>query len=341
MLSKYHLFVLLLSFIPFTSLFAQNDFIHTKEGYNILRKRELISDCLDALHKDRSDATALSVCECQIRKLDWHFTKKQYKQFTTGSNGGMIDISGLIETDSTLKNEIQQCFTNSGKTMLLQAEGFEDEFIAKCKKEIRESTERKLDDNRLNTFCRCQLNMAKTKKLTDADMQTLSNPNSLLFYETIYTCGEPFAVEDSIDNKWSEAAVKDINGPQADTIKVLNLHGMTYLKMKTGSMVQFWLFDTGSSDLLINKDMETILKEEGIIKPENYIGTGQYEMANGMIDTCRKYTINGVRVGKFTLNNVMVAVTDKGKKIIVGRSLLNKFTNWVIDNKNNTLVLAK
>jgi hypothetical protein len=49
MLSKYHLFILLLSFIPFTSLFAQNDFIHTKEGNNILRKRELINNCLDAL----------------------------------------------------------------------------------------------------------------------------------------------------------------------------------------------------------------------------------------------------------------------------------------------------
>src|SRR5690349_3133879 len=104
--------------------------------------------------------------------------------------------------------------------MLLQAEGFEDEFIAKCKQDIRESTERKLDDNRLNTFCRCQLNMVKTKKLTDADMQTLSNPNSLLFYETIYTCGDPFAAEDSIDNKWTEASAKDISGPQSDSIKV-------------------------------------------------------------------------------------------------------------------------
>ena len=60
-----------------------------------------------------------------------------------------------------------------------------------------------------------------------------------------------------------------------------------------------------------------------------------------MIDTCRKYRISGVRVGKFTLDNVVVAVTDKGKKVIAGRSLLNKFTNWIIDNKSNTLVLTK
>ncbi len=337
MLFRYSCF-LLLSVLPLTTLFAQNEFIHTKEGTTILRKRELINDCLNALHKDRSDATAVSICECQVSKLDWHFTKKQYKQVT---NGSTIYIYKLVESDSTLKNNIEQCYTASGKTTLLQAEGFEDEFIESCKQSIRGSTERKLDESRLNTFCRCQLNMVKTKKLTDADMQTLSNPNSLLFYETMYTCGDPFADKDSIENTWSEGAVKNINGPLSDTIHVLNMNGMTYLKMKTGSMVQFWLFDTGSSDLLINKDMETTLQTEGIIKPENYLGTGQYEMANGMVDTCRKYKISGVRVGKFTLDNVVVAVTDKGRKIIVGRSLLNKFTNWVIDNKNNTLVLTK
>jgi len=337
MLFKYCSF-LLLAVLPLTTLFAQNDFIHTKEGFSILRKRELINDCLNSLHKDRSDATALSICECQVSKLDWHFTKKQYKQFT---NGSTIYIDKLLESDSALKSEIDQCYTGSGKTTLLQAEGFEDEFIDKCKQSIQQSTERKLDDNRLNAFCRCQLNMVKTKKLTDADMQTLSNPNSLLFYETMYTCGNPFAEQDNLDNTWSEAVAKDINGPLSDTIHVLNMNGMTYLKMKTGSMVQFWLFDTGSSDLLINKDMETTLKAESIIKDENYLGTGQYEMANGMVDTCRKYTISGVRVGKFTLDNVVVAVTDKGKKIIAGRSLLNKFTNWIIDNKSNTLVLTK
>jgi len=38
---------------------------------------------------------------------------------------------------------------------------------------------------------------------------------------------------------------------------------------------------------------------------------------------------------------VVIAVMEKGKKIIAGKSLFNKFKNWKLDNKNETLVLQK
>lgn len=116
---------------------------------------------------------------------------------------------------------------------------------------------------------------------------------------------------------------------------------MSYVQIKTGSLVQYWLLDTGASDLLINTEMEQTLKEESILKQENYLGTGEYEMANGVIDTCRRYNISGLRIGKYTLNNIVVAVTEKGKKIIVGKALLNKFSNWVLDNKTNTVIISR
>jgi predicted aspartyl protease len=111
--------------------------------------------------------------------------------------------------------------------------------------------------------------------------------------------------------------------------------------MKTGSMVLFWLLDTGAADLLINKDMETTLKSEGVLTENNYLGPGVYEMANGMVDTCRKYRMNNIRIGEYSIDNIVVAVTDKGKKIIAGKSLLNKFSNWILDNKQNNLILMR
>jgi predicted aspartyl protease len=172
-------------------------------------------------------------------------------------------------------------------------------------------------------------------------MADLSNPNSLLFYEMMSTCGNPFSDKDDIDNSWSEKATNDIKGPSIDTIKVVTLNGMTYVRMKTGSMVLFWLLDTGAADLLINKDMETTLKSEGVLTENNYLGTGVYEMANGMVDTCRKYRMNNIRIGEYSIDNIVVAVTDKGKKIIAGKSLLNKFSNWILDNKQNNLILKR
>ncbi|MEO7767980.1 MAG: retropepsin-like aspartic protease [Ferruginibacter sp.] len=247
----------------------------------------------------------------------------------------------MIKKDTLFGEEIEACYTGSGKSVLLQAESFHDQFISICVKGIQKSTEKKLDTNRLINFCTCQLALVKSKRISDAEMQTLSNPNSILFYEIMYKCGDPFSTEESTDIGWNQNSEKDIIGPSSDTVNILTLNGMTYVKIKLGSTTQFWLFDTGASDLLVNNDMETTLKNENIIKETDYLGIGQYEMANGMIDTCRRYKINRLQVGKFMVNNIIIAVTDKGKRIIVGKALLNKFSHWILNNKENTLILNK
>jgi Aspartyl protease len=318
--------------------YAQDDFIRSREGNPILNRRQLMASCLKGLHKDRSDKTAYSICKCETDKLDWYFTEKKYRKYTKNN---VIDIAGLIKSDSLIEKEIERCYINSGQTTLLQAESFEDEFISNCKKWIQKSTEKTLDINRVTNFCNCQLELVKAKKISDTEMQTLSNPNSLLFYEMMYKCGDPFSEKSTLENNWSAKAEKDVTGPMIDTIKILSMNGMTYVKIKIGTVIQIWLFDTGATDLLINKDMEETLKKENIITASNYIGIGEYEMANGMIDTCRKYKISNIQIGQFTINNITVAVTDKGKKIIVGKALMNKFSKWVLNNQNNTLILAK
>jgi hypothetical protein len=317
---------------------SQGGYIYSKEGRPVLSKKQLEADCLLSLNKDRSDKTALTICQCQIEKIDGHFSNKQYKRY---SQSGTIDLSGLISLDSVFKKEFQQCFTSSGKTVLLRAEGFEQEYIADCIQGIQKNTEKKLDIDRVTTFCRCQLDMVKTKKISDAEMETLNDPNSLLFYETIYKCGDPFAVNEIIQRNWNKDFDKDILGPESDTLNVLTLNGMTYIKAKMGTEAQVWLFDTGASDLLINNEIETELKKENIITDNNYLGIGEYEMANGMIDSCRRYKINNVQIGKFVVNNVLVSVTDKGKRIIIGKGVLNKFSHWTLNNRDNILVLNR
>lgn len=321
--------------------YAQDTYIYTKEGDEILIRSALIKDCIrNWLHKDPSDDVAAYICNCQVSKLNRRFTHKQYRKYT-GKNGRTINITELIKEDSLLQKEMDECFTSSGQTTLLQAEGFENEFIADCIKSIKQNTEKTPDSNRVTKFCKCQLELVKTRKISDKEMETLSNPNSLLFYEMMYKCGDPYIEKDGEDGNWNPGLEKDIRGPESDTLNILSINGMAYLKMKTGSLVQVWLFDTGASDLLINTDMEKELKKENILNDSNYLGTGEYEMANGMIDTCRKYRINDIRIGGFAVDNVVVAVTEKGKRIIVGRALLNKFSRWLINNQNNSLILVK
>jgi len=332
-----NVFLAFLAIVCINSGFAQSN-IYTKEGKPILNRKQLVNNCLKSLHKTQADQTALSICECQVQKIDWRFTMKQYRKHTKSN---IIDLNGLLKEDSLAEKDIEACYINSGKTLLLQAEGFENEFIQKCVQGIQGSTDKSLDAKRVNNFCVCQLQMVKTKKLTDGEMQTLSNPNSVLFYEMMYKCGDPFRLNQDGERNWTSATTTDVIGPNVDTLSVLNLNGMTYVKVKIGHQVQVWLFDTGATDLLINNELEAELKKENIINKQNYLGVGEYEMANGMVDTCRRYQVNSVQIGNFTVNNVLVSVTDKGKRIIVGKSLLNKFRRWALHNEENKLILWK
>jgi len=317
---------------------GQEYYIRTKGGQIITERGNFISMCLTSLHKDSRDETAYEICSCEAIKVDHHFSYQQYKRHT---KDGLIDLNGLFKEDSTFEKEIEACYTNSGKTVLIQAEGFQDKFVTNCMKNLQKNSIKELDSNRLYNFCSCQMDLFKTKQISDEEVKLLQNPNSLFFYEMISKCGNPFSDDERDKKNWNRDAIKDIIGPDSDTIGVLSMNGMTYLKAKTGNMVQVWLFDTGASDLLINNDMEQTLKNQKILNDSNYIGVGIYEMANGVTDSCRKYKMNNIRVGKFTVNNVVVAVTDKGKKIIIGRSLLNKFGNWILDNKKSVLILSK
>ena len=327
---------LLIAVFSLAALGQEN--IYTKEGRVVLNRRQIVNNCLASLKKGRSDKTALAICECQADNLNGRFTNKQYKQHT---KNGIIDLAELIKEDSLTEKEINSCYTASGQTILLQAEGFESEFMEQCRKSIQKSSEKTLDAGRLNSFCQCQLQMVKSKKLSDQEMNTLSNPNSLLFFEMMYRCGSPYAKETDKESNWTASLSTDVKGPAADTINVLGLNGMTYVKVKIGSLVQVWLFDTGASDLLVNTETEAVLKKENILTQTNYLGTGEYELANGTIETCRRYKVNGIQIGNYSVDNVVVSVSEKGKRIIVGKVLLNKFRSWSLSNQENKLFLTK
>ncbi|HET7899310.1 MAG TPA: retroviral-like aspartic protease family protein [Flavisolibacter sp.] len=332
-------FFLLFSFFLFlsTAVFSQRK-IYTSEDLPILDQAMLVEDCLQAMNKNQRDKTAVDICECQASKLNGRFSKKQYKQFTKKN---FIDLQALIHTDSLLEKEIQDCYIASGKTVLLQAETNEKRFLEQCQQSIQASSDKTLDAVRVRDFCQCQLQLVKAKKISDKELRALHDPNSLLFFEMIYRCGDPFAGKDVIERNWTASAAQDVKGPAADTVQVATLNGMSYVKMKTGSLVQVWLFDTGASDLLINTEMEAALKKEALLTEANYLGTGEYEMANGTVDTCRRYRINNVQIGRFSVDNVVVSVSEKAKRIIVGKALLNKFSHWSLSNKENKLHLFR
>lgn len=333
---RFKLIIFAFSFCITQIAISQTEFIYSSEGKQILNRRDMIYNCLHSMHSERANKSALAICECQINKLNYAFTNKQYRSVTVNR---VVDVSKLIKLDTALENAMEQCYKSSNQTILISAQGFGEQMIENCKESILKAS-KDADKNKVAGFCSCKLEFIKNKKITDVEMEDLNDPNSILFYQVMSTCGDPFA-DDNFISQWTQTSAKDINGPESDTVNLLSLNGMHYIKLKVGSVIYFWLLDTGASDMLITKEVEQKLKDEKILSANNYLGIGKYEMANGEMDTCRKYKIENIFIGKYSVGNLVVAVSDKAHRVIAGKSILNKFSNWMIDNKQNTLLLNK
>ena len=50
--------------------------------------------------------------------------------------------------------------------------------------------------------------------------------------------------------------------------------------------------------------------------------------------------VDNITIGDFTLNNVIIGIIDGGS-LLCGKSFLDKFKKWEIDEKNKVLILYK
>ena len=142
--------------------------------------------------------------------------------------------------------------------------------------------------------------------------------------------------------KWSPADSIDIIGPVSiDSVQMISVMGMHKIKITIGGVTKIWLLDSGASDLLISEDYAKELKDKGVLSESNYLGEGNYSLADSRIITCKRYKVNGVKIGRFQLNNVVLSVSKHAKEFLLGKVLLNKFSQWTLDNKTDMLILKK
>lgn len=317
---------------------AQDSYIESTDGVQIMLRRNFENSCLKSMGKDRTDKSAVAVCECMSGKWNNRFSFAQFSRYSTVTS---LDMEGLLKLDTVLQKELDNCVKLNNKSLLYEAEFNESTLLKRCIKKIRQKHDPKIDTSKVQQYCECQINLVRQKKISDKEIDDLNNPNSQIFYQFYYNCEFPLIEKDTGDRNWNEKSIYDVEGPDVDTVKILNFKGMTFVKMKIGNNKQIWMLDTGASELFVTKETEDQFKKEGIITDNSFLGTSEFELADGRTDTCRRYLINGIQIGKYKLNNVHIAVSDKAKRILLGRSVLNKFGRWILDNKKSNLILIK
>ena len=122
-------------------------------------------------------------------------------------------------------------------------------------------------------------------------------------------------------------------------IKLIPDGNIYKIKIRFGNIEEIGILDTGAEDVLINDDLEKKLIENGYLKRSDYIDAGFYKTATGQVIECRRFVLSEISIGEITCKNVVCAVYSSASSILLGKSFLNNFKEWSIDNTNNELII--
>lgn len=313
--------------------------IKTREGDFLASRRVLMTNCLESFGTNENNDVARQLCACRIELLDERYSSRQIIKYQRLYKDSALNM--LIKDDKTFSKELDDCIGKKSYTAFLKLPASAQRFKDSCKASFKRSLEERYDEAQVDKFCSCSIDILKEKRLTEEEFEDLFDVNSLLYNEVNYYCGNPVSTASS--NKWMSNNKEDVSGAVAtDTVKMIAVGGMQKLKIRIGGFTKVAMLDCGATDILLPASlMDKFLADPALANEIRFMDTARYEIANGATMNCKRYLLNKLTLGKFTISNIVLAVTEKPVTILVGRTLLNKFRKWNVDNENNLLILEK
>jgi clan AA aspartic protease (TIGR02281 family) len=191
-------------------------------------------------------------------------------------------------------------------------------------------------------YCECAINKLTSAGYTYKDILEIEDENSESFNEIAMPCVTQ-VLKGKTEIKSSNAYnINDLKGGgYRSLIPLIDYFGQGYkIKITISGVTKYYLFDTGASDLIIDKDIELELLLNGGLKRENYLSKTEYTLANNQTIQAQQVWVDNITIGDYTVNNVVIGIIDEGS-LLCGISFLNKFKKWELDKQNNFLVLYK
>jgi tetratricopeptide (TPR) repeat protein/predicted aspartyl protease len=100
-----------------------------------------------------------------------------------------------------------------------------------------------------------------------------------------------------------------------------------------------FVIDSGASDVSVPADVVMTLIRTGTIANSDFLGTQQYQMADGSTVPSQQFVIRSLKVGDRTLEDVTGSVAPVKGALLLGQSFLRRFKSWSIDNQSEALDL--
>lgn len=328
--------------------------VKSKDGISLGKRSEFISSCTKGADEKLMSINGIEIetykyCACVCDNLiptinSWELEKavKENKMIDLFLKDKNLEIlMQCLEGNFKLNEDYKFEYSNSTE---FSSELQSKVAVETCVKEIMSDSENKdIWTNELaEEYCDCAINRLFSAGYTYKDILEIEDENSESFNEIVMPCVAE-VLKDKTEFKSSNTYnIDDITGGgYRSLIPLIDNLGQGYkVKITISGVTKYYLFDTGASDLIIDRDTERELLLNGVLKRENYLGKTEYILANNQTIQAQEVKVNNIVIGDYTLNNVVIAIIDNGS-LLCGKSFLDKFKRWEIDIQNNFLILYK
>lgn len=117
--------------------------------------------------------------------------------------------------------------------------------------------------------------------------------------------------------------------------------GIHTIVVNIGGVNYTYIIDSGASEMLISKSMEIKLLDLGILRNSDFLPSKTFTLADGTEKIYRRAKLSSVRIADLRVEDIIVAITDDNSPLLLGKSFLDKFKSWKLNNTNNTLDLTR
>jgi aspartyl protease family protein len=138
-------------------------------------------------------------------------------------------------------------------------------------------------------------------------------------------------------NNEVQTNVQQTNSPRSKwngktVVKMNKKNGVYEVPIEINGSKMFFIFDTGASDITISLTEATFLYKQGTLTDDDFLGTQQYQIADGSISEGTIINLKTVKIGNRTLTNVQASVVhNMGAPLLFGQSALAQFGKVTID----------
>lgn len=323
----------------------REDNLYSKDNILLGKKIDIIKNCANTYFEnnknlklsDKSDTfkNKYDFCECYVTTIANNFTSNEINGFNDGSLN--FEQEYLKRNDTILNSALLKCTKLIAKNIdgdsNMKSFGIED--CVKYYNNFHKDLGKEID---FQVFCECV-----NKKENSLDIKTtineINDSNSVIRNELLIDCANKSKISNLSNNEINHNDV--LSNFNYENIPIIQNNKLNKIKISFGKISKYFTIDSGATDSSISVILEKELLLQGVIKKQNYIEDGFYEIADGKVIRCKKVKLNNVKIGNFIVNNVTISIRKTGVDLLLGNSFFSKFKNWTINNNEHILYLEK